>query len=82
MAAKKSKKSAKPSARKPAQRGAPKPAKPGAPRSAKPGASKLAKSPPRAAAKPARVASKGESSGVVYSDVRRDALAWQLEKLR
>jgi len=74
MAAKKSKKSAKPSARKPAQRGAPKPAKRGA--------SKLAKSPPRAAAKPARVASKGESSGVVYSDVRRDALAWQLEKLR
>lgn len=64
MAAKKSKKSARPS--KPARSGARK------------------KSPTRAAAKPARskAASKGDSSGVVYSDVRRDALAWQLNKLR
>jgi len=74
MAAKKSKKSAKPSARKLAQRGAPKLAQRGAP--------KPANTPPRAAAKAARTASQSDSSGVVYSDLRRDALAWQLKKLR
>jgi hypothetical protein len=41
----------------------------------KPAKAAPAKSPAKAAAKPA----KGD---VVYSDVRRDALAWQLAKLR
>jgi hypothetical protein len=72
MAAKKSGKSAKPSARNSAKRSAPKPAQRSAPKPAK-------KSPARAA-KPASRG--GETSGVVYSDVRRDALAWQLKKIR
>ena len=53
-------------------------------KSAKQGAAKPAKKPAsRAAAKPARAsAPKGGAGGVVYSDLRRDALAWQLKKLR
>jgi hypothetical protein len=54
-------------------------------KSSKPSARKPAKkSPARAASRPARAqaAPQGGSTGVVYSDVRRDALAWQLAKLR
>jgi hypothetical protein len=53
-------------------------------KSARAGAGKPAKKgASRAAAKPARAsAAKGDASGVVYSDLRRDALAWQLKKLR
>ena len=31
---------------------------------------------------PSKAAAKGAKSDVVYSDVRRDALAWQLSRLR
>ena len=34
-----------------------------------------------AAAKPAKIAT-GAKGDVVYSDLRRDALAWQLNKIR
>lgn len=59
--------------------------KPSVRKPAKPSARKAAKkSPARAASRPARAqsAAKGDSPGVVYSDVRRDTLAWQLSKLR
>ena len=51
-------------------------------KSAKTSARKPAKKSARAAAKPARTAAKSGASDIVYSDVRRDALAWQLKKLR
>jgi hypothetical protein len=51
---------------------------------AKKSAKKSARRPAKAArAKtPSKVAAKGAKSDVVYSDVRRDALAWQLSRLR
>ncbi|HVH08103.1 MAG TPA: hypothetical protein VNE71_19080 [Myxococcota bacterium] len=57
--------------------------KTGGKKSAKPAARKPAK-PVRAksaAAKPAKIAT-GAKGDVVYSDLRRDALAWQLNKIR
>ncbi|HEX2486901.1 MAG TPA: hypothetical protein VHQ66_16460 [Myxococcota bacterium] len=52
-------------------------------KSAKKGAAKPAKkTASRAAAKPARASAPKSGAGVVYSDLRRDALAWQLKKLR
>jgi hypothetical protein len=47
-----------------------------APKSAKPARAKSAAKPAKAAK---RAAAKGD---VVYSDLRRDALAWQLNKIR
>ena len=51
---------------------------------AKKSAKKSARKPVKAArAKtPSKASAKGAKSDVVYSDVRRDALAWQLSRLR
>jgi|MudIll2142460700_1097286.scaffolds.fasta_scaffold930903_2 hypothetical protein len=54
-----------------------KPAKASARKPAKKTAARAASRPASAKASPA-----GGAAGVVYSDVRRDALAWQLSKLR
>jgi hypothetical protein len=48
-------------------------------------AKKSARKPAKAAARrktASKAAAKGAKSDVVYSDVRRDALAWQLSRLR
>jgi hypothetical protein len=51
---------------------------------AKKSAKKSARKPVKAARPKAasKAAAKGGKSDVVYSDVRRDALAWQLSRLR
>jgi hypothetical protein len=54
-----------------------KPAKPSARKPAKKTAAREASRPVQAKTAPA-----GSPGGVVYSDVRRDALAWRLSKLR
>jgi hypothetical protein len=51
--------------------------KPSARKPAKKGTARAASQPARA-----KTAPQGGSAGVVYSDVRRDALAWQLSRLR
>jgi hypothetical protein len=48
-------------------------------------AKKSARKPAKASARrktASKAAAKGAKSDVVYSDVRRDALAWQLSRLR
>jgi hypothetical protein len=57
--------------------------KTGKSRSAKAGAKAGARRPAKAAARPKGAAkAKGAKTDVVYSDLRRDALAWQLSRLR